>query len=385
MTLKDIALRNIRRRKARAGFVLAGLLIAVSTAVALLGLIEAMNRDIQQKLEEYGANILILPRTENLSLTYGGLSLGGISFEMQEIRQADLGRVKSIKNAANIAAMGPMVLGAIEVSHNKVLLAGVDFQATGILKPWWKVGGAVPGDSAVLLGAEAARILNLEAGNYLKINGSSLQVSGVLAPTGSQDDQLIFTRLTTAQALLNKEGRVSMVEVAALCNACPIEAMVNQISGALPDTKVMAIQQVVQSRMETMAHLRKFSYGVTAVLILVGGLVVLVTMMGSVRERTAEIGIFRAMGFRRSHVIRIVLLEAGILSLIAGALGYLAGFGSTKAALTFLAGSSGIDLVFDPVLAAGAITVAAIMGLASSVYPALLAARIDPTDALRTL
>ena len=87
MTLKDIALRNIRRRKAKAGFVLAGLLIAVSTAVALLGLIEAMNRDIQKKLEEYGANILILPRTENLSLTYGGLSLGGVSFEMQEIRR----------------------------------------------------------------------------------------------------------------------------------------------------------------------------------------------------------------------------------------------------------------------------------------------------------
>ena len=122
MTLKDIVLRNLRRRKAKAGFVLAGLLIAVSTAVALLGLIEAMNRDIQKKLEEYGANILILPKTENLSLTYGGLSLGGVSFEMQEIRQADLVRVKAIKNAANVAAMGPMVLGALEVKERKDLL-----------------------------------------------------------------------------------------------------------------------------------------------------------------------------------------------------------------------------------------------------------------------
>jgi putative ABC transport system permease protein len=385
MTLKDIALRNLRRRKAKAAFVLAGLLIAVSTAVALLGLIEAMNRDIQKKLEEYGANILILPKTENLSLTYGGLSLGGVSFEMQEIRQADLGRVKTIKNAANVAAMGPTVLGAVEVSDRKVLLAGVDFQAVKILKPWWKVGGTVPGDSDVLLGAEAARILNLSAGDHLKINGSNLQVSGILAPTGSQDDQLVFTPLSTAQSLLNKQGRVSMVEVAALCTACPIEAMVSQISKALPGTKVMAIQQVVQGRMETLSHFKKFSYGVSMVLVLVGSLVVLVTMMGSVRERTGEIGIFRAMGFRRSHVIKIVLLEAGILSALAGIMGYLVGFGTTKAALPFFAGSNGMEVLFDPILAAGAFAVAMTMGLASSVYPALLAARIDPTDALRAL
>jgi putative ABC transport system permease protein len=385
MTLKDIVLRNIRRRKAKAGFVLAGLLIAVSTAVALLGLVEAMNRDIQQKLEEYGANILILPRTENLSLSYGGLSLGGVSFEMQEIRQADLARVKAIKNAANVAAMGPTVLGGVEVKKRKVLLAGVDFQATEILKPWWKIEGTVPSDFAVLLGAEAARILTLETGDYFKVNGSKLQVSGILAPTGSQDDQLVFARLDTAQLLLHKEGQVSMVEVAALCNACPIDAMVSQISRALPDTKVMAIQQVVQSRMETLDYFRKFSYGVTAVLVLVGSLVVLVTMMGSVRERTSEIGIFRAMGFRRSHVIRVVLLEAGIISAMAGILGYLVGFGFTTLAFPFFTGSNGIEVIFNPVLAAGAFAAAVIMGLASSVYPALMAAQIDPTDALRTL
>jgi putative ABC transport system permease protein len=91
------------------------------------------------------------------------------------------------------------------------------------------------------------------------------------------------------------------------------------------------------------------------------------------------------MGFRRSHVVRVVLLEAAILSTIAGILGCLVGYGCTKAALPFFAGSNEVAMVFDPLLAAGAITVAVLMGLASSVYPALLAARVDPTDALRAL
>jgi putative ABC transport system permease protein len=81
MTLKEICLRNLMRRKAKAGFVLAGLVIGVSTVVAIFSFVEAMSDDINHKLEKYGANILIVPRTENLTLSYGGLSLGGVSFE----------------------------------------------------------------------------------------------------------------------------------------------------------------------------------------------------------------------------------------------------------------------------------------------------------------
>src|SRR4030042_6617801 len=111
MTLKNIAISNLRRRKARALFVLAGLLIGVSTVIGLLSLVQEMKNDINHKLEMYGANILIVPKKENLSLTYGGLSLGGASFDMTEIRQDELENIKTIKNSANVAAVGPMWLG----------------------------------------------------------------------------------------------------------------------------------------------------------------------------------------------------------------------------------------------------------------------------------
>ncbi len=398
MTLTDIALLNLRRRKAKAAFVVAGLLVGVSTVVGLVSLTGALTDDINHKLEQYGANILIVPKTEDLSLSYGGLSLGGVSFEMEELRQADLEKIATIRNAGNVAAVGPMVLGVVEVANpggpRKALLTGVDFQVAPMLKPWWKVTGEMPGENQVLLGAEAAVKLGLGPGDVFSTDGWELPVSGVLEATGSQDDQIVFAHLNTAQFILGKEGRISMAEVAALCKDCPIDDMVNQLSEALPGAEVMAIQQVVKGRMEAIGHFRNFTLGVSALVVLVGGLVVLVTMMGSVRERTAEIGIFRAIGFRRSHVMRIVLLEAAVVSAVAGVLGYLAGLGGAKLVLPLFTRSAGagvqhgahaITVPWQPELAAAAIAGALLLGLLASLYPALLAARMDPNEALRAL
>lgn len=385
MTLADIAINNLRRRKGKACFVLTGLLIGVSTVVVLLTLVAAMKENINHKLEMYGANILILPKTENLSLSYGGLSLGGVSFEMQEIREGELGNIKGIKNADNVAALGPMVLGPATVAGQRLLMAGVDFQALRILRPWWTMKGAAPDEEGVVLGAEAARRLGLDVGDTIGIKGKALVVTGVLEPTGSQDDGLIFAPLALTQKLLDKEGRISMAEVAALCTGCPIPEMVQQIAAALPGANVMAIQQVVKGRLETLNHFEKFSYGISSLVLLVGSLMVLVTMMGSVRERTVEIGIFSAMGFRGSHVIRIILMEAAIISGLAGIVGYGIGFGAARLLIPLFTEGHGAPVPFDPLLAAGALLLSLLLGLAASSYPALAASRLDPNEALRAL
>jgi putative ABC transport system permease protein len=385
MTLKEIAINNLRRRKAKAAFVFFGLLIGISSVVAFFSLVGALTQDINHKLEKYGANILIVPKTENLSLSYGGLSLGGISFEMQEIKQEELSNIRNIKNTANVAAVGPMVLGPVNTRNHAVLLAGIDFESSPFLRPWWKVRGANPIHEEILAGYEAARILDLKVGEALQIEGRRLRIAGVLEATGSQDDQILFTHLGTAQALLNKEGKISLAEVAALCAGCPIEDMVRQISEVLPSAKVMAIKQVVKGRMETLGHFEKFAYGLSAVIMLVGGLVVLVTMLGSVRERISEFGIFRAIGFQRRHVMGIVLFEAALISAVAGLFGYLLGLGATKTFIPLFTDSQTITVPIDPIFAGIVLFLAMCLGLVSSAYPSLMAARLDPNDALRTL
>ena len=385
MKLRDITLSHLKRRKAKASFVFLGLLIGVTSVVAFVSLVDALTRDINHKMEKYGANIMVLPRMEKLSLSYGGLSLGGISFDMQEIRQDDLDQIRTIPNAANVAAVGPVVLGVVKARGRNVLLAGLDFGVIHTLRPWWKIQGNRPGKDGILIGSEAGRILGLERGSELELNGRTLSVSGVLEPTGSQDDQLLFARLSTAQSLLGKEGRISMAEVAALCNDCPVEDMVTQISHALPGAKVTAIKQIVEGRMKTLEQFNRFAYGLSAMVGLVGGLVVLVTMMGSVRERTSEFGIFRAIGFQRGHVVLMVLLEAGAVSALAGVSGYLLGLGVTRMSLPLFTDSAGAGVPFNPALAGSVLVMAVALGLLASLYPARMAGNLDPCEALRSL
>jgi putative ABC transport system permease protein len=83
--------------------------------------------------------------------------------------------------------------------------------------------------------------------------------------------------------------------------------------------------------------------------------------------------------------MRIVLLEAGILSALAGLSGYFAGLGAARLALPFFTEGHGASVSLDPFLAGGAFLLAMVLGLAASIYPALLAARMDPNEALRAL
>lgn len=385
MTIKDIAIKNLLRRKAKAAFILAGLVIGVATVVTVIGFADTMTHDINHKLEKYGANILIVPRTDNLNLSYGGMTLGGLSFESEPIRESQIAEIANIKNAANVAAVGPIVLGTVKINGRSALLAGVDLSKTLILKPWWKVNGTKPATNELMAGADAAQILGLTVGQTLTINGRNLRISGILNSTGSQDDQLLFSSLATAQALLNKPGQLSMVEVAALCNACPIDEMVRQIAEKLPTAKVMAIQQVVKGRMETLAQFRKFSYALSLVVVAIGALVVLVTLMGSVKERTEEIGIFRAIGFRQQHIMRIIFLETGIVSLASGIIGYALGMIAIWTGLRLFSNHGKAAITLDPILAVGALAMALVVGLVASAYPAFMAARMDPNQALRSI
>ncbi len=386
MKLHTISINNLKRRKAKMAFLTIGLMVGIATIVTLVTLTSSMSTDIERKMDEFGANILVTPQSNGLSMNYGGISLGGVTFDQREIKEEDLAQIRNIKNNKNISAISPKVLGGIKVGSHDVLLVGVDFASELKMKQWWQIFGDAPkGDHELLLGSDASNVLNVSSGDSIQIKGETFKVAGVLNQTGSQDDSLVFVSLAKAQKLLGKEGKITMAEVAALCSGCPIGDMVTQIAEKLPDTKVSAIQQVVEGRLKALDHFKRFSYAMAAVVVFIGSLIVFVTMMGSVNERTTEIGVFRAIGFRKSHIMRIILLEAALVSLLAGLLGYAAGMGGAKLALPFMAETKNAHLVWDSTVAFGSVGLAILLGLLASLYPALHASKMDPTEALRAL
>ncbi|MBI2353881.1 MAG: ABC transporter permease [Deltaproteobacteria bacterium] len=386
MKLHTISINNLKRRKAKMAFLTIGLMVGIATIVTLVTLTRSMSRDIEAKMDEFGANILITPQSNGLAMNYGGISLGGVTFDQREILEEDLARIKTIRNNKNISAVSPKVLGGIKVDSHDVMLVGVNFDNELKMKQWWRIFGDAPKvENEVLLGSDASKVLNAGSGDNLLIKGEGFKVAGVLDQTGSQDDALVFASLPKAQKLLAKEGKITLVEVAALCSGCPIGDMVTQIAEKLPDAKVSAIQQVVEGRLKALDQFRRFSYAMAGVVVFIGSLIVFVTMMGSVNERTTEIGVFRAIGFRKSHIMRIILLEAALVSLLAGFLGYAAGMGGAGLALPFMAESKDAHLVWDMTVAFGSVGLALVLGILASLYPALHASRMDPTEALRAL
>jgi putative ABC transport system permease protein len=267
-----------------------------------------------------------------------------------------------------------------------VLVAGVRFPDELRLKQWWHVAEGMEPSAAddALVGSRLASTLGLRPGDRVEAGGHSFQVVGVLAENGSQDDDILFVDLATVQQVMNKPGSISLAEVAALCTACPVEEMVRQMAGVLPQARVMALRQAVQLRMDTVGQLERFALAVSAVVIAIGSLVVLTTMLGSVAERRQEIGLFRSLGFRQGHVMRIILSEAALVSVIGGLLGWLAGMGAAVLLAPRLAAVS-TPVVWNLWLALAALGGALLVGLLASLYPARSAARLDPSIALRSL
>src|SRR5512139_189563 len=103
MKLKNISINNLKRRKGKVFFLILGLTIGITTVVALISITRRMNEDISNKLDEFGANIVIIPRSDDLALSYGGMNIGGVSVDAQNLQDSDVPKIRQIEVQESIA------------------------------------------------------------------------------------------------------------------------------------------------------------------------------------------------------------------------------------------------------------------------------------------
>lgn len=390
----------------------AAIAIGIGTVVALLSLGASLQEEIGEQLDRFGANILVVPKSASLALDYGGVSVPGVTFDLHQLKNADVDRIREIPYRSRLSVIAPKLLSSAEVEGRPVLLAGVDFTNELKLRRWWNITGQRPsGDDDVLVGYEVARSLSLirpesksaaegtPAGTHhdsaepqqftivrqdVLINKHAHHVAGVLAPTGGPEDRMIFGSLAHVQGLVNKPDQLSLIEVSALCKGCPVEDIVAQIRSKLPGANVTAIQQAVKARTELVSRLARFSAVLSIVVLIIGGLLIFTTMMGSVFERTREIGVLRAIGFRRTHIMKGLILEIVAISLAGGIFGWISGLAASWVALPYFS-DGGIGQELHLRLLFLAVAAALAIGTLSSIYPAMRASRLDPSEAVRCM
>ena len=213
MRLRTVAFGNLRRRSSRAAFLVAGLLIGIATVVTLLTLSRALTVQAQNQLETYGANIVVAPQDRRpLAELRRRRPRRRAAAGARPPRSRPLAHRAPSRTARTSPSSRPSCSARSRCAAARRCSSACAPSDEFELKRWWQLDGRRPtaGDELVA-GSSVAGRLGLRIGDTVALDGRDFTVSGILRPTGSQDDELLITELGTAQALLGKPGRVTLV------------------------------------------------------------------------------------------------------------------------------------------------------------------------------
>lgn len=383
MNLLTIPLRNTRRKPLRTLLLVLVFSVGVSAVVALHYVAEAVGESFERKLARYGANIVAFPAADTLALSYGGVQLGSLSYEVRHLDEAEtVRRIRSIHMHDRLSAVSPKLVALARVGDQAVGAIGVNMRDELSLKAHWQTPHRFPmAGHELLVGSRAAERLNLAPGDAVDIAGRAFSVAGVLAPTGSEDDEVLFADLAALQAATGLSGKVNLVEIAALCAGCPIDDIVAELRQALPGVDIKALRQVVGQRMYSIDFVSTLAWIVGLVILLTACVMIALSLYASVGERSKEIGLMRALGFSRAGVFAAFSFEALLLGALAAVAGYAAGCLASLEVLRALDVAESTALPFDVAHLGLTLALVGLLTALSSALPAWKAARIEPSEA----
>jgi putative ABC transport system permease protein len=411
----QVALRALTRSKLRSALTMLGIVIGISAVITLVSVGQGVQAVVAEEMEGIGSNLLfVLPgelganqssvksnfiRSANLST----LTLGDALALNDPVRVPDVAAV-----TPEFVAVGTVVRGN---SNTQTSISGV-IPVYAMVRDFYPIAGRFIEERDLQANARVAVLgqTTMEAlfspginpiGQTIKINRVPFRVIGVMEERGgtsfSDEDDVVFIPLTTAHTRLFG-GRtvagdygVSVIYAQAI-DEDRMEGARAQITRVLRqrhrliystdnnDFSVLTQSDVSAVLGSLTAILTAFLGLIAAVSLLVGGIGIMNIMLVSVTERTREIGLRKAVGAKRRHILGQFLIEAMVLSLLGGVMGIALGAtGSLVASIAI----EGLNMYTSPKSMAIATAFSAAVGLFFGIYPAYRASRLNPIDALR--
>jgi len=406
MKLRTIIWKELWLRKSQLVSALLAITLGIAVIVGIQSVSVVSEKAIKVKLDNLGANIMVLPQAASVD-DYYSADIDAPTFPEEYVERLATSMLPGVDN------LSPKLTRRIKVNDIPVILTGILPANELASKPIWQTAGLVgeglnpacdPNNMAnqdygykdeklqrkavdslavgdVLVGSVIAQRLDLSDGKSVVLEGKSFNIARILPETGTIDDNRIFAHLHVVQNLLAINGQVSAIEVMGCCSAIS-DGLLGKMRNILPDTRITTINQIVNTQIETNDLMKKISMIFLVIIVLVGAITIGNYMWANVEERRREIGVLITVGAKRSIIYRLFLIKSVMLGFTGGVTGYILG---TLSAL--ILGPQLADMRIDPVpiYLVFSVLVAVIIALLGSVVPVYRAARLDPATIMQEI
>ena len=400
--MKELVFASLKNRKLRTILTLLGIIIGTAAIVSLISLGQGMRDAIAVQLSGLGGDRIIIQAKSATFAPPGQAAIIKLSKEdykrVQQttgVRRAAIRLIKSAKVEANQQTIFPFIGSMPEDTEGRRLVEET-FNLRVVLGRLIQQGDT----TRILVGngynSQDRLGKPLIPGTRLLINDKSFTVVGVLDKLGQpQFDNVMFMPEQAMRDLYNLTNEVDIIAAQAANGWEPntVAENIRKNLANLHHVKEGSEDFTVQTQGQVLAGIDTILLTVTMVLagiavisVIVGGIGIMNTMYTSVLERTREIGILKAVGARRLHIVLLFVAEAGILGCVGGILGVVIGAGLAKTVEVIAGIALGTPLIHANLsisLFGGTILATFLFGIVAGVLPALSASKLQPTEALR--
>jgi ABC-type antimicrobial peptide transport system permease subunit len=359
-------LKNLLRRKTRTLLTLIGIAIGVAAVVALGGFAEGFVNSYNTILTSSGADI-ILTQADAADILFSAVD------------ETVGPKVLAVPGVKEISGVLMGMVTTPDVPY--FIIFGLDPKEFGIRHYKVVEGETLLGPRQLIMGRTAMRNFHKQVGDYYKIQNVSFRIVGIYETGQGVEENGAVISLRDAQEVFKKPDQVAYYQIK-LQRTELTPAVIKELTRRFPKLTASRSANYMDNQQETMM-LRAMGWFIGLLAVMAGGLGMMNTMLMSVFERTREIGVLRALGWRQGRVLRLIFGEALLLSVLGGLIGNGLGVLMINAVnqMPVLAGF--MDNAYSPMLFAQAMSVALFLGAVGGLYPAWRAARLQPVEAMR--